>query len=131
LDVSSGRLKHVASLNPASISESGIFDCGISECSSITECSISCSFFGQKLNVIGVGLAVYSFGVFVGDMHREELWVPWRSFRILILCQILCIVAVVEVTMHIKEEEDLHIKGGLHFLAFSRNLTSQLGMNND
>jgi len=88
-------------------------------------------FLGQKLNVIGVGLAIYSFGVFVGDMHREELWVPWRSSRILILCQILCIVAVIEVTMHIKEEEDLHIKGGLHFLAFSRNLTSQLGMNND
>jgi hypothetical protein len=74
---------------------------------------------------------LYSFGVFVGDMHREELWVPWRSFRILILCQILCIVAVVEVTMHIKEEEDLHIKGGLQFLVFSRNLTSQLGMNSD
>jgi hypothetical protein len=88
-------------------------------------------FFWQKLNVIGVGFAVYSFGVFVGDMHREELWVPWRSFRILILCQILCIVAVVEVTMHIKEEEDLHIKGGLHFLVFSRNLTSQLGMKSD
>jgi hypothetical protein len=75
LGVSSGRLKHVASLNPASISESSISDCGISECSSITECSILC-FFLQKLNVIGVGFAVYSFGVFVGDMHREELWVP-------------------------------------------------------
>ncbi len=65
------------------------------------------------------------------EICTSRLWVPWRSFRILILCQILGIVAVVEVTMHIKEEEDLHIKGGLHFLVFSRNVTSQLGMNSD